>query len=100
MKRIRAESGAGMIRTSIALPFEVHRRLMHVSVDTGIVATEIARRAVIEWLDHHEATHPSPYAVTSPTPPQADPPRRRRARRSPKSKPRRSAGRQDGRSNS
>lgn len=53
MRRIRASSSEGHIRTSAALPEALHRRLMLESLETGIVATEIIRRALIEWLDRH-----------------------------------------------
>lgn len=53
-KRIRAESTAGHVRTSASLPRELHRRLMLASVETRMVATEIVRRAVAEWLERHE----------------------------------------------
>ncbi len=53
-KRVRAESAVGHIRTTAALPLDLHRRLMHASVETRLVATEIIRRAVAEWLDRYE----------------------------------------------
>jgi len=42
-----------MVRTSAALPEALHRRLMHASIETRLVATEIIRRALTEWLDRH-----------------------------------------------
>ncbi len=53
MKRVRASSSEGHVRTSVAMPEELHRRLMLESIETGLVATEIIRRAVAEWLDRH-----------------------------------------------
>jgi len=52
-KRIRAASSEGYVRTSAALPEALHRRLMHASIETRLVATEIVRRALTEWLDRH-----------------------------------------------
>ena len=52
--RIRAKTSKGMIRTTAALPEALHRRLMHASIETRLVATEIIRRALGEWLDKRE----------------------------------------------
>jgi hypothetical protein len=52
-RRLRAPTSEGYIRTTAALPQALHRRLMLESVETGLVATEIIRRAVAEWLDRH-----------------------------------------------
>jgi predicted cobalt transporter CbtA len=43
-----------MIRTTAALPKALHRRLMVASVETRLVATEIIRRALAEWLDRRQ----------------------------------------------
>jgi hypothetical protein len=51
MKRIRAESSAGMVRTSIALPEALHRRYKLASIETGAVVTELLRRAAAEWIE-------------------------------------------------
>lgn len=53
MKRVRATSSEGHVRTTAALPEALHRRLMHASIETRLVATEIIRRALTEWLDRH-----------------------------------------------
>ena len=49
-RRIRATTSEGMIRTTAALPEALHRRLMLASLETRLVATEIIRRALAEWL--------------------------------------------------
>ena len=54
MRRIRAKTSEGHVRTTAALPEALHRRLMHASVETRLVATEIVRRALADWLDRHE----------------------------------------------
>jgi hypothetical protein len=54
LKRVRAATGKGMVRTTAALPEALHRRLMVASIETRLVATEIIRRAVAEWLGKYE----------------------------------------------
>jgi hypothetical protein len=53
MKRIRASSSKGMVRTSIALPEALHRRYKLASVETGAVVTELLRRAAAEWIEKY-----------------------------------------------
>jgi hypothetical protein len=54
MKRVRATTREGHVRTTAALPDDLHRRLMHASIESRLVATEIIRRAVDEWLHRFE----------------------------------------------
>jgi len=54
MKRIRASTSEGHVRTTAALPERLHRRLVLASLETRLVGTEIIRRALIEWLDRWE----------------------------------------------
>jgi metal-responsive CopG/Arc/MetJ family transcriptional regulator len=54
MKRIRAGSSKGMIRTSVALPEALHKRFKLASIETGAVVTELIRRAAMEWIDKYE----------------------------------------------
>jgi hypothetical protein len=54
MKRIRAGSSKGMIRTSIALPERLHKRYKLASIETGAVVTELLRRAAAEWIDKYK----------------------------------------------
>jgi hypothetical protein len=53
MKRIRAGSSKGMIRTSVALPEALHRRYKIASIETGAVVTELLRRAAAEWIEKY-----------------------------------------------
>jgi hypothetical protein len=53
MKRIRADSSKGMVRTSIALPESLHKRYKLASIETGAVVTELLRRAAAEWIEKH-----------------------------------------------
>ncbi|HET7499038.1 MAG TPA: ribbon-helix-helix protein, CopG family [Candidatus Eisenbacteria bacterium] len=53
MKRIRAGSSKGMIRTSVALPEDLHRRFKLASIETGAVVTELLRRAAAEWIEKY-----------------------------------------------
>jgi predicted DNA-binding ribbon-helix-helix protein len=48
--RQRAKSREGMVTTTVALRGAVHLRLKKISAETGIVMTELVRRAVEEWL--------------------------------------------------
>lgn len=52
-KRIRAGSSKGMIRTSVALPEELHRRFKLASIETGAVVTELIRQAASEWIERY-----------------------------------------------
>ena len=54
MKRIRAGSSKGMIRTSVALPVGIHRRFKLASIETGAVVTELLRRAAAEWIEKYQ----------------------------------------------
>jgi hypothetical protein len=53
-RRLRAPTSKGYVRTTAALPENLHRRLMHASIESRLVATEIIRRAVGEWLVRFE----------------------------------------------
>ena len=53
VKRIRAGSSKGMVRTSVALPEEIHRRFKLASIETGAVVTELLRRAASEWIEKY-----------------------------------------------
>jgi hypothetical protein len=53
-KRIRAESRADMIATSVALDRELHRRLAIAAIEERTVMTEMMRQAIREWLDRRE----------------------------------------------
>ena len=55
MKRIRAGSSKGMIRTSIALPESLHKRYKLASIETGAVVTELLRRAAAEWIAKYKS---------------------------------------------
>jgi hypothetical protein len=39
-----------MIVTTVALPVEMHRRLLRAAVDVNAAATEVVRQALAEWL--------------------------------------------------
>ena len=54
MKRIRANSSAGMVRTSIALPESLHKKYKLASIETGAVVTELLRRAAAEWIEKYK----------------------------------------------
>jgi len=54
MKRIRADSSKGMVRTSIALPESLHKRYKLASIETGAVVTELLRRAAAEWIQKYQ----------------------------------------------
>jgi hypothetical protein len=54
MKRIRADSSKGMVRTSIALPESLHKRYKLASIETGAVVTELLRRAAAEWIQKYK----------------------------------------------
>ena len=61
MKRIRAGSSKGMIRTSVALPVDLHRRFKMASIETGAVVTELLRRAAAEWIEkYRNSRHRNP----------------------------------------
>ena len=53
MKRIRAATSKGMIRTSVALPAGLHKEFKLASIETGVVVTELSRRAATEWIKDH-----------------------------------------------
>ena len=52
-KRKQAESREGMTITTVALPVELHRRLLIAAVEVNAAATEIMRQALGEWLERH-----------------------------------------------
>ena len=54
MRRIRADSSKGMIRTSVALPEDLHRRFKLASIETGAVVTELLRRAAARWIEKYQ----------------------------------------------
>ncbi len=41
-----------MVVTTVALPQEMHRRLLIAAVETNTAATEVVRQALAEWLSH------------------------------------------------
>ena len=43
-----------MTVTTVALPNEIHRRLLIAAVEHRIAFTEIVRQALGEWLSRHE----------------------------------------------
>ena len=45
-----------MIRTSVALPEGLHRRYKLASVETGVVVTELIRRAAAAWIQKYRIT--------------------------------------------
>ena len=53
MKRIRAGSSRGMVRTSVTLPEQLHRRFKLASIETGAVVTELLRRAAADWIEKY-----------------------------------------------
>jgi len=55
LKRIRAGTSKGMIRTSVALPEDLHRRFKLASIETGAVVTELLRRAAAEWIERYRS---------------------------------------------
>jgi len=40
----------------VALPEALHRRYKLASVETGVVVTELIRRAAAEWIQKHRPT--------------------------------------------
>ena len=46
-----------MIVTTVALPPELHRRLVLAAIDEKAAAAELVRLSLKEWLDKH---HPAP----------------------------------------
>ena len=40
--------------TTIALPIEMHRRLVVAALDRRTVLTELVRQAVTEWFERHD----------------------------------------------
>ncbi len=54
MAKRKAESREGMIITTVALPPELHRRLVLAALDENAAAAELIRQAVQEWLDRRE----------------------------------------------
>ena len=52
-KRKQAKSREGMVITTVALPVEIHRRLLMAAVEVNAAATEVMRQAVSEWLAQH-----------------------------------------------
>ena len=58
MRRIRADSSKGMIRTSVALPEDLHRRFKLASIETGAVVTELLRRAAAMWIEKYQMGRP------------------------------------------
>ena len=53
-KRKQAHSRQGMTVTTVALPDEMHRRLLIAAVETNTAATEIVRQALADWLSRHQ----------------------------------------------
>jgi len=56
MAKRRAESRAGMVVTTIALPSELHKRLAIAAIEDGAASAELIREAVQEWLDRRKRT--------------------------------------------
>jgi predicted transcriptional regulator len=56
MAKRRAESRAGMIVTTIALPPDLHKRLAIAAIEDGAASVELIREAVQEWLDRRRRT--------------------------------------------
>jgi hypothetical protein len=54
MPKQRADSREGMIVTTVALPQDLHRRLMLAALEENAAAVEIIRQAVRELLDRRE----------------------------------------------
>jgi predicted transcriptional regulator len=54
MRKRRAQSREGWIITTIALPPELHRRLMLAALDEHATGTELVRDALQEFLDRRE----------------------------------------------
>jgi hypothetical protein len=52
-KRKQAETREGMKVTTVALPEEMHHRLLIAAVETNSAATEIVRKALEAWLSRH-----------------------------------------------
>ncbi len=50
MAKRKAESRTGMIVTTVALPPELHRRLMLAALEENAAAAELIRQAIQEWL--------------------------------------------------
>ncbi len=52
-KRKQAQSREGMVVTTVALPAEMHRRLLIAAVEKNAAATEVVREALEAWLARH-----------------------------------------------
>lgn len=42
-----------MVVTTVALPVEMHRRLLIAAIETNAAATEVVREALEAWLARH-----------------------------------------------
>lgn len=54
MAKRKAESREGMIVTTVALPPELHRRLVLAGLEENAAAAELIRQAVQEWLNKRD----------------------------------------------
>jgi len=52
--RDRMASREGVVVTTVALPRDLHRRLVLAAIDENAAAAECIRRALIEWLDRRD----------------------------------------------
>lgn len=53
MGKKRAPSREGMVITTVALPPELHRRLVLAALEANAASAELIRQAVQEYLDRH-----------------------------------------------
>ena len=51
MVKKRADSREGMQVTTVALPTDLHKRLMIAAIEDGAAATELVRQAIAEFLE-------------------------------------------------
>ena len=58
--RSRAVTREGMTVTVIALPRELHKKLLAITRSTGLALSEQARRALAAWVEQHERKRGKP----------------------------------------
>jgi hypothetical protein len=56
MVKRRAESRKGMIVTTVALPPDLHKRLVLAALEEHAASAELIRQAIEEWLSRHKRT--------------------------------------------
>jgi predicted transcriptional regulator len=56
MAKRRAESREGMIVTTVALPPDLHKRLVLAALEEHAASAELIRQAIEEWLSRHKRT--------------------------------------------